>query len=249
METYKNLDSTNEDFQILHSIYDVFTSSSSNLEKRRSPIPETSIIAQDTTHKVLETVSEVQEQISQDDLIQISDLVDLNLSPIESNANTNKDFQDIPSELTMATENYECQEMRFDNPEHPKFILCNNNSATEQLSQDFQPSIPKVSLTPVKENATNTPVLQKQEKENLSDDVSLVEKSPAFKIISNSQFAPFLTMPKTPERKGKRNTVKFPYAITSDKYRAMFNEQKEKGKYKHLQNMFNTNKNQQSSVL
>lgn len=78
--------------------------------------------------------------------------------------------------------------------------------------------------------------MQEQEKENLSDDLNLLEKSPAFKIISNSRFAPFLTMPKTLERKGKRNTVRFLYAITSDKYRAMFllnikptnNKQKEK---------------------
>lgn len=219
LEAYKNVDSTNEDFQILHNIYDAFTSSFSNFERRRSPIPETSIIAQDSTHQAFETISEVQ-KIPQDDLIQISDLVDSNLS---SNAFT-KHFQDIPAELNMTTENYECQELRSD-PEHPKLMIRDNNSATEQRSQDFEPIIPIVN-TPVKENTTNTPVLQEQEK--ISDDASLLEKSPAFKIISNSQFAPFLTMPKTPERKGKRHTVRFPYAITSDKYRAMFNEQKEK---------------------
>lgn len=55
-----------------------------------------------------------------------------------------------------------------------------------------------------------------------------VEKSPAFKVISNSLFGRFLTLPKTPERKGKKNTVKMPFAITSAKYRAMFQEQKQK---------------------
>lgn len=228
LETYKNLESTNEDFQILHNIYKAFTSSSSSSERLRTPVPETSISAQDTTHQAPEIDPAVQERVPHDDLIQLSDLVDLNLSPIESNAITNKDCQDISSELTMATENYECHELRPDCPEqNPELLLCNNNSVTEQFSQHFQPSIPTVS-TPVKEDATLTPLLQEQGKEHFSSDASLVEKSPAFKIISNSPFAPFLTMPKTPERKGKRNTVRFPYAITSDKYRAMFNEQKEK---------------------
>lgn len=43
-------------------------------------------------------------------------------------------------------------------------------------------------------------------------DARLVEKCPAFKIMSNSQpFVPFLTMPKMAECKGKRNTVRLLY--------------------------------------
>lgn len=214
MKTYEPVDCTTEDFQMLHEIYKAFTSVSSR-----------SVSDQDT-RQVTEIDPVIPEEVSQDDLIQISDLVDLDLCPTKSNPITDQDFQDISTEL--ANKNYECHQLRPDCLEqHPQVTLCNNNSVIQQLSQGFQPSIPTVS-TPVKGNVTIASLLHEQEIEQISNNTSLQEKSPAFKIISNSQFAPFLTMPKTPERKGKRNTVRFPYAITSDKYRAMFSEQKEK---------------------
>lgn len=50
------------------------------------------------------------------------------------------------------------------------------------------------------------------------------EDSPAFKVRT-SDLGPYLTLPKTPERKGKREIKRMPFAITSAKYRAMYKEQ------------------------
>lgn len=63
---------------------------------------------------------------------------------------------------------------------------------------------------------------------NDSSTTSLSDISPAFKIISNSDFGNFLVMPKTPERKGKRVTERFPFAITSEKYKDMFKKKNDK---------------------
>ncbi|KAF5284869.1 hypothetical protein FQR65_LT13385 [Abscondita terminalis] len=152
--------------------------------------------------------SVIQEQLRHDDIIHISDPVDLNLSPIESSAITNKEFQDIPSEITTTTVNYECPEQT------PQLMFCSNNSVTEQFPLDLQPRISTFS-TPVKGDNTITPLLQEQRKEHVSSDISLVNKSPAFKIITNSQFAPFLTMPKTPERKANPSSSVSTYSSTS----------------------------------
>lgn len=54
-------------------------------------------------------------------------------------------------------------------------------------------------------------------------------ESPAFKVVNNnSSFGKYLVWPKTPERKGKRETERFPYAITSEKYKKMFKAKNEK---------------------
>lgn len=71
-----------------------------------------------------------------------------------------------------------------------------------------------------------TPVKQNNIIQESSDIRTLPEKSPSFKIISNVLLGNYLTLPKTPERKGKKNTTRFPFAVTSDKYKIMFKEQK-----------------------
>ncbi|KAL3270287.1 hypothetical protein HHI36_009339, partial [Cryptolaemus montrouzieri] len=57
----------------------------------------------------------VQKQVQQyDDMLQISDLVHVNLSPIQSNDITDKDFEDVPSELTRTIKCNERHELRSD---------------------------------------------------------------------------------------------------------------------------------------
>lgn len=81
----------------------------------------------------------------------------------------------------------------------------------------FEPKTPEKQIFSTSLRATQT-----------NDNTDNVVNSPAYKVVSNNLFQRFLTLPKTPERKGKKTTVKMPFAITSDKYRAMFQEQKQK---------------------
>ncbi|XP_041973215.1 uncharacterized protein LOC121728940 isoform X2 [Aricia agestis] len=76
------------------------------------------------------------------------------------------------------------------------------------------------------------------------------DKSIAFKTISDSLLGTYLTLPKTQERKGKRNTVKMPFAITSDSYRPEkkrktknYMELKKKEHRRMARELYNINKN------
>lgn len=72
-----------------------------------------------------------------------------------------------------------------------------------------------------------TPVKHLNTTTEQESDILLTQVSPAFKLI-NSDLGTYLTLPKTPERKGKRNAIRMPFAITSEKYKSMFKKQIEK---------------------
>ncbi|KAF5299364.1 hypothetical protein FQR65_LT19520 [Abscondita terminalis] len=65
LENYKNLETTNEDFKILFTIYQAFTSSSSSSEKLWTPISVKTILAKDTNRMASED-SVIQEQVPHD---------------------------------------------------------------------------------------------------------------------------------------------------------------------------------------
>ncbi|KAL4718164.1 hypothetical protein ACJJTC_003379 [Scirpophaga incertulas] len=110
-------------------------------------------------------------------------------------------------------------EMNKDN--NSQCMLSNNDNCTDDLLNTYTvPETPQ-NITPTKQ--VNSDISTNSAQVNVQQPID--DTSPAFKIIPNSLLGNFLTLPKTPERKGKRNTVRMPFAVTSAKYRAMFKEQ------------------------
>nr|XP_053614254.1 uncharacterized protein LOC128677433 [Plodia interpunctella] len=227
-----NCDITGENFQLLCRIYEAFInpqcnvennpnvlSTSSYIEPNTGAIRSTengSIVSNDNSHEESQSKVPIIPQVESYS-IDFSHTYSENILPpqIETGFDSKSIETNTPCNNTSNIGTLDSYPVVFDNND--------TEGATETVIEDH--SKMPVYVTPSKHSSITLPLSEAIIVRNAS---CPKDKSPAFKIISNSNFAPFLTMPKTPERKGKRNTVRFPFAITSEKYRAMFKEQKEK---------------------
>lgn len=101
---------------------------------------------------------------------------------------------------------------------------------SSEIPRAFTPedNISEHVVTNVVENEILSPTSPEDVLKTITNTIPTKEnESPTLKIVNNSLLGNFLISPKTPERKGKRDVERLPFAVTSDRYKEMLKAKRE----------------------